>query len=172
MSARRSCAALVFVVAAVGAVSVAAFAHGTGVATACTARQLRLSSRLSGATQSLLGTLTLTNRGRRACALAARPRRASLYILGQLLPTLTVRMPVRAAPPGAPTRTLPARGHVFVGVQWRNWCGSPRGRVRASLILTIYASVTPRVSLGTVTTPPCGEAELSSTVAVTRFLRR
>jgi hypothetical protein len=174
MSARR-CVAVILVAAAVPAVAAVALApsaHGVGAAATCTARQLRLSGGLSGATQSLLGTLTLTNRSGRACALPARPRRVSLYIPGQLLPTLTVRMGGSATPPGAPTRTLPARGHVVVGVQWRNWCGAPRGRVRASLVLTIYASVTARMSLGTVTTPPCGDAKFASTVAVSRFLRR
>ena len=138
----------------------------------CTAHQLRLSGHLSGATQSLLGTLTLTTRSGRACALPPAPRRVSLIIGRQLLPTLTVRMRGGATPPGVPTRTLPARGHVAVGVQWRNWCGAPRGLVRASLALTIYSSVTARMSLGTVTTPPCAHAKYSSMVAVSRFLRR
>ena len=137
----------------------------------CTAHQLRLSGHLSGATQSLLGTLTLTNGSGHACALPPAPRRASLIIGRQLLPTLTMPMRSSASPPGVPTRTLPARRHVTVGVQWRNWCGAPRGRVGASLVLTIHAAVTPRLVLSAVTTPPCADAKFSSTVAVSRFLR-
>jgi hypothetical protein len=170
----RSRRAVLIALASIGvACAIATATRATSVTLPnCTARQLRLSGHLSGATQSLLGTLTLTNRTVRACALPARPRRVSLYIPGQLLPALTVRMPAGAAPPGAPTRTLPARGHVAVGVQWRNWCGAPRGRVRAALVLTIYAAVIPRLALGTVATPPCADAKYSSTVAVSRFLRR
>jgi Protein of unknown function (DUF4232) len=159
--------------ASIGAACVlATTAGGTSALANCSARQLRLSGGLSGATQSLLGTLTLTNRSGRACTLPARPRPVSIYMTGQLLPTLTVRMRASAAPPGIPTRTLPAHGHDAVGVQWRNWCGAPRGRVRATLVLTIYSGVTPRLPLGVVTTPPCGDAKYSSTIAVSRFLRR
>jgi hypothetical protein len=174
MSARRRRASILVALAgAVAALATVAEVNGTSATLAnCTARQPRLSGRLSGATQSLLGTLTLTNRSARACALPAAPRRVSLIIGRQVLPTLTVRMRDSATPPGAPTRTLPARGQVAVGVQWRNWCGAPRGRVRASLALTIYTAVGPRLPLGMVTTPPCGDAKFSSTVAVSRFLRR
>jgi hypothetical protein len=170
----RSYVPFVVVAAAVAAVALAPLAQGTQALTNCTARQLRLSGHLSGATQSLLGTLTLSNKSGRACALPVAPRRVSLIIGRQVLPTLTVRMRGSATPPGFPTRTLRARGQVTVGVRWRNWCGAPRGRVRvrATLVLTIYAAVTPRLPLGTVTTPPCAAAKYSSTVAVSPFLRR
>jgi hypothetical protein len=61
-----------------------------------------------------------------------------------------------------PTRTLPERGRVSVAIQWRNWCGSPRGAVRASVALTI-AGVAPRLNLGVVTAPTCVEARFSCT---------
>jgi Protein of unknown function (DUF4232) len=168
----RSYVRFAFGAATVAAVALAPSAQGMHALTNCTARQLRLGGHLSGATQSLLGTLTLSNRSRRACALPVAPRRISLIIGRQVLPTLTVRMRGSATPPGVPTRTLRARGQVTVGVQWRNWCGAPRGRVRATLALTIYSSAAPRLPLGTVTTPPCGDAKYSSTVAVSRFLKR
>ena len=150
-------------------------AGGKGAATSlrrnCTAVQLRLTGQLSGATQSLLGTLTVRNRSERTCALPAAPRRVSIYLGRQLLPTLTVRLRGSRVPPGTPTRTLPGRGRVVLGLQWRNWCGAPRGSVRASLVLTIAPGVAARLALGTVTTPPCLSAKYSSTVAVSRFLR-
>jgi hypothetical protein len=72
---------------------------------------------------------------------------------------------------GTPTRTLPGHARVNVLVQWRNWCGSPRGAVHVTLVLTIFRAVTPRLKLGLVTTPICVDAKFSSTVAVSRFLR-
>ena len=137
----------------------------------CTWGQAKLSGQVSGATQSLLGTLTLTNRSGRACALPVAPIRASLIIGSQVLPTLAVRMRGSVVPPGAPTRRLPRRGHVVVGIQWRNWCGAPRGKVRLSAALTIFSSVTSRASHGVVSTPPCGDRRFSSRVAVSRFLK-
>jgi hypothetical protein len=99
-------------------------------------------------------------------------RRISLSVGRQLLPTLTVRMRGSATPPGVPTRTLRTRGQIAVGVQWRNWCGAPRGRVRATLAPAIYPSVTLRLPLVRGTTSPCGDAKHSSTIAVSRFLKR
>jgi hypothetical protein len=173
MSARtRRVSLLVAFAGAVAALATVAAVHRTsGTLAKCTARQLRFSGHLGGATQSLLGTLTLTNQNARVCALPAAPRRVSLIIGRQVLPTLTVRMRGSATPPGVPTRIPPPLGQLAVGIQWRNWCGAPRGRVRASLALTIY-TVAPRLPLGMVTTPPCGDAKFSSTVAVSRFLRR
>jgi hypothetical protein len=167
-----------FVLVAFTCVPVTGHAHApsagdasTRAIPACRATQLRLSGRLAGATQSLLGTLTLTNRTGRECMLPKAPRRVSIVIGRQVLPTLTVRMSGGQVPPGTPARVLPGRGRVIVGVQWRNWCGAPRGNVRPSLSLTIYWSVTPSVALGVVRTPQCIRGKLSSTVAVSRFLK-
>jgi len=140
---------------------------------ACTARQLLVSGGLQGATQSLLGSLTLTNRTGRACALPVAPKRVSFVIGTQVLPTLTLRgLRGSQAPPGAPTRVLPAHGLVVAGVQWRNWCGAPRGDVRLSVELGISADVEVRGRIGPVTTPSCVDPKHSSTVTVSRFLRR
>jgi hypothetical protein len=135
----------------------------------CTARQLKLSGSVSGATQSLLGTLTLANRTLRACALPVAPQRVSLMIGTQTLPTLTVRWR-RGGPQGTPTRRLAGHGHVTLGVQWRNWCGAPRGKVHLALAVTLVDPVTVKMDLRTVTTPPCVDHRYSSRVAVTRFL--
>jgi hypothetical protein len=137
----------------------------------CRAAQLRLSGHLQGATQSLLGTLTVSNRTARACALAVAPSRATVVIGTQVLPALTVRMGNALAPPGAPARRLPARGKVVVGIQWRNWCGAPRGNVHLAIALTVYRTETRRVGVGLVRTPVCVDHKFSSRVAVSRFIR-
>jgi hypothetical protein len=136
----------------------------------CRASQLRLSGRLQGATQSLLGTLTVVNETDHACALPLRPSRVALVIGTQLLPALTVPMSAGASPPGLPTRRLTAHERVLVGVQWRNWCGAPRGRVRLRVGLTVYSAETRRVSVGLVRTPQCVSNKYSSRVAVSRFI--
>jgi hypothetical protein len=76
----------------------------------CTSRQLHLTGGLQGATQSLLGELRLRNRTARSCALPAAPRRVSLVIGTQVLPTLTLRLHGGGVPPLTPTRRLPAHG--------------------------------------------------------------
>lgn len=136
----------------------------------CRAAQLRLSGHLQGATQSLLGTLTVSNRTARACALPVAPSRATLVIGTQVLPALTVRMSSALAPPGAPARRLPERGKVVVGIQWRNWCGEPRGNFRLAVGLTVYGTETRRVWVGLVRTPVCVDHKYSSRVAVSRFI--
>jgi hypothetical protein len=145
-------------------------ASSSSALTRCRASQLRLSGRLHGATQSLLGTLTVANATDHACALPVRPSRVALVIGPQLLPALTVRMSASASPPGSPTRRLSARGRVFVGIQWRNWCGAPRGNVRLRLGLTVWSSETRRPSVGIVRTPQCVDNKYSSRVAVSRFM--
>jgi hypothetical protein len=136
---------------------------------ACTSAQLKLSGRLSGATQALIGALTLANRSGHACALPFAPLRVSLMIGRQVLPTLTVRWRL-GRPAGTPTRRLAPHGRVTVRVQWRNWCGAPRGTVRLSLALTLIDPVTVGTALGATTTPPCVAPRYSSRIAVTRFL--
>ena len=134
----------------------------------CRSAQLKLTGSLQGATQSLIGTLTVTNRVAQACALPIAPRRVTLRIGTQVLPTLTVRMSPAMEPPGLPTRKVAGRERVFVGIQWRNWCGRPRGRVRLSVELTIY-NATPRTSVGRVRTPVCANHKFTSKVSVSRF---
>jgi hypothetical protein len=142
----------------------------TAAPPACRGTQLGLSGHLAGATQSLLGTLTLTNRSGRDCALPQAPLRVSIVIGRRVLPTLTTQMG-NNQPPGTPTRVLPKRGRVVVGTQWQNWCGAPRGNVRASLSLTVNRLVTLRLGLGVVRTPPCVHHRFTSTVAVSRFIK-
>jgi hypothetical protein len=85
----------------------------------------------------------------------------------QVLPALTVRLRTE----GVPTRRLAGHGRVHVAIQWRNWCGAPRGNVRLRLGLTIYGSETRRASVGLVRTPVCVDPKHSSRVAVSRFIR-
>lgn len=137
----------------------------------CKAASLTIRAHLQGAGQSLLGTAVVTNNAARACELPVAPRRVTLVIGTQVLPALTVRMTSALEPPGTPTRRIAAHGHVTVGIQWRNWCGSPRGNVRLRLGLTIYSSETRRPSAGLVRAPVCVDPKHSSRVAVSRFIR-
>ena len=162
---------------AIAAVFCALGVSVTGVASSssglphCKSGQLKLTGSLQGATQSLLGTFTLANKSARACALPVAPRRVSLVIGTQVLPALTVRMSAGTEPPGTPTRRVAAHGRVTVAVQWRNWCGAPRGNVHLSVRLTIFPSVSPRAAVGLVRTPPCVDHKYSSRVSVSRFIR-
>jgi hypothetical protein len=161
--------ALIAACCALGVVAAAAATSSSTLAR-CGPGQLELTSRLQGATQSLLGTVVVANRSARACALPVAPSRVTLVIGTQVLPALTVRMASGIAPSGTPTRRLPARGRVTVGVQWRNWCGAPRGNVSLRVGLTIYSSETSRVTAGVVRTPVCVDHDHSSRVAVSRFI--
>ena len=136
----------------------------------CRASQLTLAGTLQGATQSLAGSLTLLNRTDRACALPAMPARVSLQVGERVLPALTVQMPRGLWPPGARTRMLPARAGVNVAIQWRNWCGKPRGNVHLKVGLTIYRSATRRIGVGLVRTPVCVARRASSRVGVSGFV--
>jgi hypothetical protein len=160
--------ALIAVCCALGAAATSAASAPT--LARCRAAQLKLTGSLQGATQSLLGTLDLVNTGANACALPAAPSRVTLRIGTQVLPALTVPMNRRLWPPGTPTRKIPSRERVFVGIQWRNWCGRPRGKVRLSVGLTIYPNVSPRTGVGRVRTPQCVDHKHSSRVSVSRFM--
>jgi hypothetical protein len=133
----------------------------------CKAAQLRLRASFQGATQSLLGTAVLTNLTGRGCALPVAPSRVTLVIGTQVLPAVTTRMSTQ----GVPARRLAGHGRVLVRIQWRNWCGAPRGNVHLSLGLTIYNSETRRVPVGLVRTPVCVDHKYSSRVAVSRFIK-
>lgn len=85
----------------------------------------------------------------------------------QVLPALTTRMSAG----GVLTRRLAGHGRVRVRIQWRNWCGAPRGNVHLRLGLTIYSSETRRASVGLVRTPVCVDPKYSSRVAVSRFTK-
>jgi hypothetical protein len=135
----------------------------------CRAGQLKLTGSLQGATQSLLGTLDLVNTGR-ACALPASPSRVTVRVGTKLLRTVTVAMNRQLWPTGVPTRKLQARERAYIGIQWRNWCGSPRGKVRVSIGVKIYSNVAPRTPGIRARTPQCINPKRASTVAVSRFI--
>jgi uncharacterized protein DUF4232 len=116
------------------------------LAPACTASQLRASLSLQGATQSLVGPITLVNRSSRPCSLLGRPRlsfadatskwretRLSDSVGGSYDPLAPPRRSLRALAPGE---------HVSVMLWWSNWCGRgarPGGnlsRSPAAIVLT------------------------------------
>jgi hypothetical protein len=135
----------------------------------CASGQLTLAGGLQGATQSLLGTLTLVNRRDQACALPVAPSRVVLRIGKRVLRVKTARMSRTMEPPGLPTRRLGGHQGVSVGIQWRNWCGVPRGRVRLSIGLRLYPA-SPRTTPSPVRTPVCKARKSSSRVTVSRFI--
>jgi Protein of unknown function (DUF4232) len=158
-----------------GVVALCAFAVGTAGAVSssttvarCRTGQLAVTGSLQGATQSLLGTLTVANTTGRACALPVAPSRAILRVGTKVLPTVTVRMSKAMEPLGLPVRKVGPHQRVFVGIQWRNWCGSPKGKVRLSVGLKIFSAL-PRVAAHKTRTPVCVDRKHASTVAVSRF---
>lgn len=150
------------------AVGTAGAASSSSTAARCRPGQLAVTGSLQGATQSLLGTLTVANTTGRACALPVAPSRALLRVGTKLLATVTVRMSKAMEPLGLPVRKVGPHQRVFVGIQWRNWCGSPKGNVRLSVGLKIFAA-SPRVAAHKSRTPVCVDRKHASTVAVSRF---
>jgi hypothetical protein len=71
-------------------------------------------------------------------------------------------------PLGLPVRQVAAHQRVFVGIQWRNWCGKPNGKVRLSVGLRIFAGL-PRTAAHKTRTPVCVSRKRASRVAVSRF---
>jgi hypothetical protein len=158
-----------------GVVALCAFAVGTAGAASssstparCRPGQLALTGSLQGATQSLLGTLTLSNTAGRACSLPVAPSRVFLRVGTKVLSTVTVRMSKAMEPLGLPVRQVPPHQRVFVGIQWRNWCGKPTGKIRLSIALKIFTG-SPRTAPHKTRTPACASRKIASRVAVSRF---
>jgi hypothetical protein len=160
-----------------GVVVLCAFAVGTAGAASsssastpprCKAGQLVLTGSLQGATQSLLGTLTLANLGARACSLPVAPSKVSFRVGSKALRTVTVRMSKAREPLGLAVRQVPPHQRVFIGIEWRNWCGKPTGKVRLSVGLQIYAGLK-RTAAHKTHTPVCVDRRSASRVAVSRF---
>ena len=158
-----------------GVVALCAFAACTAGAASssstparCRPGQLAVTGSLQGATQSLLGTLTVANTTGRACSVPVAPSKVSLRAGTKVLSTVTVRMSKAMEPLGLAVRKVAAHQRVFVGIQWRNWCGRPAGKVRLSIGLRIFAAL-PRTAAHKTRTPVCVNRKASSRVAVSRF---
>src|SRR5581483_2598272 len=99
------------------------------LAPACTASQLKASLFMQGASMSLVGGITIANRGAGPCALVGRPRlsfagatskwRETTYHAQNVLPLQYDPL----APPAGSLRALAPGEHVQVLVWWSNWCG-------------------------------------------------
>jgi hypothetical protein len=146
----------------------AAAASSSRALASCGPGQLTVTGSLQGATQSLLGTVTVANYTARACALPAAPSKVSLRVGTKVLGTVTVRMRKAMEPPGVAVRSVAAHQRVLVGIQWRNWCGKPTGKVRLSIELRIYSAL-PRTAPHKSRTPACLSHKDPSRVAVSRF---
>jgi hypothetical protein len=98
------------------------------LAPACAASQLAATLSLQGATGSLAGGITITNRSSQPCALVGRPK---LSFAGATSKWRETRWHGGAnipfdplAPPLGSLRALAPGRHVSVGIWWSNWCGA------------------------------------------------
>ena len=173
----RPILACVVAISALGALATRAIA----VPRACHAPSLRASLGGQGATQSLVDSLTVTNRGTVACRLRGRP--AISFRADAPRPAL-VETASRAgvAGPRARFALVLAAGHsARVFLQWRNWCtrtghavptSSAAGGPRPTLVmvrLTSHArpiAVAVRGGLARLYLPVCDAPRAPSTLAV------
>lgn len=118
------------------------------LAPACAASQLKASLFLQGASMSLVGGITIVNRGARPCALVGRPKlsfsgatakwRETRYHAQNVLPLGFDPL----APPAGSLRALAPGEHVQVNLWWSNWCGrgsnpgGDSGRPARAMVLT------------------------------------
>jgi Domain of unknown function (DUF4232) len=97
------------------------------LAPACTASQLHASVSLQGATQSLVGPISIVNRSSRPCSLLGRPRLSFADATSKWQETRlsqAVGAPYDPlAPPHRSLRALAPGEHVSVMLWWSNWCG-------------------------------------------------
>lgn len=98
------------------------------LAPACTASQLDATLFLQGATQSLVGPISIVNRSSRPCSLLGRPKLSFAGATSQWQETnfhVPGAMPFDPlAPPRGSLRALAPREHVSVMLWWSNWCGT------------------------------------------------
>src|SRR5207248_3466625 len=148
------------------------------LATPCRAANLHASIFLQGATGSLVGGVTLTNRGP-ACALVGRPRASLTGPAAQTTQwrTRKIASAGEAADPLAdPVGSLRALAHgksARVGLVWSNWCGpgssaaGSSGQRPRALVLALASDTTLRLPLGRA--PRCDSPSSPSKLSVEPF---
>jgi hypothetical protein len=95
---------------------------GPVTAPICRASQLSAEADWQGATQSMLGGATVTNRGG-VCSLPAGVPSARITWQGRALPLRERKVPNFG--PGKPRRILEPGAKATVYIQWWNYCGRP-----------------------------------------------
>jgi hypothetical protein len=141
---------------------------------ACTAKSLRATAALQGASGSMAGGIRVRNRGGRACRLGGRPRAALRTRRGRVLvarhQAAAVFTPFKAVDVLAPGRSA------FAFVQWSNWCGhrpaSGPARYVRRLVLDIALGSGARLRVPLRTGQPrCDSPGAPSVLAVSPFAR-
>lgn len=152
------------------------------LAHACTAKDLRATLALQGATQNLAGPLTLTNVSDGSCALVRKPKlsftgaaaKAERWKL-QLIPS-----PVRAGPgdkqaPIQSLRALQSGASAVTYLFWGNWCGpgsaagGGSGAEPEALELHLQGGSSALISLRQWGAPPCGDPRQPAFLQVSAF---
>jgi hypothetical protein len=104
---------------------------------ACAGPDLEVSAGAQGATQTLLGGVSLTNRGTALCVLEEMI--AQIRWDGRTLKTEQLAFPKRILRDDLPTTwnkpitSLASGAKSFVLLQWQNWCGKPQPALRTHL---------------------------------------
>ena len=161
-------AAGVAIAAAVG-LSIYAFVTGTGAsnvappaaqgsrasAPVCGSSQLSATAGFQGATQSMLGGVTLQNTSSVACSLPAARPRVTISWRGKQLPTLERGM--STAPPWPRAHVLSPGAKADVSFQWWSCTGSyPKAAVRPTFVLRFGHGLLVTARSGDVTPRFCG----------------
>jgi len=139
----------------------------------CTAEQLSGptdTAFVQGATQSLAGPITVTNRGSEPCLLAGRPKVRILGPNGVLSVKLTTAAPV--GPTGNGGITIAPGQRAEVNLVWSNYCGPPVRLGKVGFLLKIsprQRAFVVGVTDGGGSPPVCGARKYPSTLGVSRW---
>ena len=178
---RRLLAAAGVAIAAALALSVYAVAiggNGSGVTEAsagrastplCRSVQLSGSAGFQGATQTMLGAVTIRNTSSAACSLPPRRPLASISWRGK--PLATTERPMATGPPWPAARVLPPGAGAHVFFQWWS-CGGPgpRAAVRPTFELRFGHGLIVNARSSVVTPAFCGGLGSRRYLDVTRAL--
>jgi hypothetical protein len=141
---------------------------GRASAPLCRSDQLSASAGFQGATQTMLGGVTLVNNGD-ACSLPQARPLVRLSWRGRELPTREEKM--TTGPPWPLARVLASGGKASVFFQWWSCAGpGPRAAVRPTFTLRFAHGLVVIARSTDVTPPFCGRLG-SSSLAVSRPLR-
>lgn len=135
----------------------------------CRSSQLSGSAVFQGATQTMLGAVSIRNTGDAACSLPPRRPSASIGWRGRTLPT--TERPMTTGPPGPEARVLAAGTSASVFFQWWS-CGGrgPREAVRPTFELRFGHGLVVTAQSSDVTPAFCGGLGGRRTLDVTRAL--
>ena len=160
----------IYAVAIGSTVSGSARANAAGAgAPLCESSQLATTAGLQGATQTMLGGMTLENISAAACSLPQIRPRMTLSWRGEPLPTQQRKM--TTAPPWPLARVLAPGAKADVFFQWWSCGGSgPKAAVRPAFTLRFGQRLVVTARSSDVTTPFCGGLGGTRSLDVSRAL--